>query len=70
MNLILSAAMAKFVAQREEARAVLHTYATSSVGIGEHSNIIDEVVHWTQKLAEAEECIQILQKTFKPPSDE
>ena len=60
MNLILNAAMAKFVAQREEARAVLHTYAANSVGIGEHSNLLDEVVTWTKCLAEAEEAIDTL----------
>jgi len=63
-NLMLNAALARFVAQREEARAVLVTYLTNSVGAGSHGNLLDDVVEWTKKLAEAEECISTLRKTF------
>jgi len=64
---ILNAAAARFVAQREEARAILLTYATNSVGIADHSNIVDEVVEWTRKLAEAEDCLAALKQYFVPP---
>ena len=37
------AALARFEAQKEEALATIHTYLTNAVGIGEHSNILDEV---------------------------
>ena len=63
-KLALNATMAKFVAQREEARAILMLYATQAVGIADHSDIIGEMTAWTKKLAEAEECISTLQKAF------
>ena len=61
-NLYYRAAMAHFAAKAEEARAVLNTYLNNSVGIGEHSNLLDEVVTWTKCLAEAEEAIDTLNK--------
>jgi ABC-type uncharacterized transport system fused permease/ATPase subunit len=66
---LFAAAMAKFAAQREEAKAILMTYFTNSVGIGDHSNHLDEIAKWTKALAEAEECLITLQKNFlqKPP---
>ena len=59
-NLYYKAALAHFEAKAVEARAVLQTYFNNSVGIGEHSNLLDEIVTWTKCLAEAEEAIQTL----------
>ncbi len=56
-----SAAIARFQAQRLEARANLFVYFSSPMGIGEHSNLVDEVVKLTRQIAEAEECIDILE---------
>ena len=39
-------------------------YLTNSVGIGEHSNLLDEVEKHTEKLAEAEEKISVLTAHF------
>ncbi len=61
-NLYYRAAMAHFTAKAEEARAVLDTYFNNSVGIGEHSNLLEEIVTWTKCLAEAEESIDTLRK--------
>ena len=61
-NLYYKAAMAHFEAKAEEARAVLDTYFNNSVGIGEHSNLLDEIVTWTKCLAEAEEALVTLSK--------
>ena len=69
-KLALNATLAKFVAQREEARAVLMLYAQQGVGVPEHSNIVGEMTEWTKKLAESEECIKVLQKMFEPPPEE
>lgn len=69
---IVNAAISKFVAQREEAKAVLLTYVSNPVGVADHSNIIKEVVEWTRKLAEAEECLSVLDRAFPtqpPPED-
>ena len=64
MNKLLKAALSKYEAQRDEALAVLEIYFNNPVGIGEHSNLLDEVLDWTQKLTEAEENISTLQNNF------
>lgn len=61
-NLYYKAAMAHFEAKADEAKAVLDTYFNNSVGIGEHSNLLEEIVTWTKCLAEAEESIETLRK--------
>ena len=61
-DLILNATLSKFKAQRDEAYATLMVLATSSVGVPEHTKIIEEFEFWTRKLAEAEECIGTLQR--------
>lgn len=61
-NLYYRAAMTHFVAKAEEAKAVLDTYFNNSVGIGEHSNLLEEIVTWTKALSEAEESIATLRK--------
>ena len=54
------AAMSYFQAKVDEAEAVLHTYMHDSVGIGEHSEILKEIIKWTKELAEAQECLATL----------
>lgn len=61
-NLYYKAALTHFEAKADEAKAVLNTYFNNSVGIGEHSNLLDEIVTWTKCLAEAEEAIDTLIK--------
>ena len=55
------AALTHFKAKADEARAVLDTYFNNSVGIGEHSKLLDEITHWTKVLSEAEECLATLE---------
>ena len=64
MNKLLKAALSQYEAQRDEALAVLEVYFHNPVGIGEHSNLLQEITEWSQKLAEAEENISILNKHF------
>ena len=64
MNKLLKAALSHYQAQKDEALAVLEVYFESSVGIGEHSNLLKEVTEWTQKLTEAEENIRTLEQKF------
>lgn len=54
-----------YQAQKEEALATLDLYFTNSVGIGEHSNILNEFKEWTHKLCEAEEALEVLEKYFE-----
>ena len=64
MNKLLKAALSQYEAQRDEALAVLDVYFNNSVGIGEHSNLLKEILECTQKLAEAEENIATLKTHF------
>ena len=64
MNKLLRAALSHHEAQRDEALAVVDVYFNKSVGIADHSNILSEVLTWTQKLTEAEENISTLNSHF------
>ena len=64
MNKLLKAALSRHEAQRDEALAVLEVYFNNSVGIGEHSNLLKEILEWTQKLSESEENINTLKSHF------
>ena len=64
MNKLLKAALSYYQAQKDEAIAVLEVYFESSVGIGEHSNLLKEITEWTQKLTEAEDNIRTLEQKF------
>ena len=65
MNKLLRAALSHHEAQRDEALAVLDIYFNKSVGIADHSNLLTEVLTWTQKLTEAEENISTLTSHFR-----
>ena len=62
MNSLIKAALSHYQAKEDEAIAILEVYFNDAVGIGEHSNIVKEVVEWTQKLTEARENIETLLK--------
>ena len=61
---LYKATIAHFIAQKERATATLHLYFTNSVAIGEHPNILEEIVKLTKELSEAEECIASLERAF------
>ena len=63
-NALYEALKAQFVAQKMKAIATLTVYLTNPVGIGEHPQIIDEMVDQTKSLAEAEDCLERLESTF------
>jgi methylaspartate ammonia-lyase len=64
-NALYEALKAQFVAQQQKAIATLTVYLTNPVGIGEHPQIIDEMVEQTKSLAEAEDCLERLKDTFE-----
>ena len=64
-NALYEALKAQFEAQRQKAIATLTVYLTNTVGIGEHPQIIDEMVEQTKSLAEAEDCLERLKDTFE-----
>ena len=65
MNKLLKAAIKHYESQKSEAEAILDIYFNNSVGIGEHSNLLEEVKKWTSKLSEAEENLRTLKKLCK-----
>ena len=60
MNKYAQASEAHFRAMKLEAEAVLDTYFNSAVGIGEHSDIPEEVNKWVEKLSTAEDALETL----------
>ena len=62
MNNLLKAAFSHYQAQKDEAIAVLEVYFDNPVGIAEHSNLVREVVEWTQKLTDADENLETLSR--------
>ena len=63
-QIILEALEKRYEAQIAEADATLKIYLDSSVGIGEHPQHIDEADKLIEKIAHAEEKLEIL-KEFK-----
>ena len=63
---ILRAALSRFEADRQDALTTLDLYLHNSVAIGDHPNIVEEVVTATMALATAEEAITSLQRNFLP----
>jgi len=63
-QVILNALEKKYEAQIAEAEATLKIYLENSVGIGEHPQHIDEADKMIEKIAHAEEKLEIL-KEFK-----
>ena len=59
-NKYAKASKAHFTGLKLEAEAVLDTYFNNSVGIGEHSDIPDEVNKWVEKLATAEDALVVI----------
>jgi len=56
---------ARYNAQKLEAMAVLMTYATNSVGIGEHPQIIEEMDTLIGKIACAEERMTLVESLLE-----
>ena len=63
-NRLLKAAISKYQAQRDEAKAHLHILFKNSVGIGEHTDILSEIDKWVKSLSEADENIETLKNNF------
>ena len=61
---LFNATLAKLSADREEALAVLEMLFNRSVGLGDHTNIVEEITKWSRKLADATGTIQTLSQTF------
>ena len=64
MTKLIHAVISKYEAQRQEALAHLDILLHSSVGIGEHTDILAEVDKWIESLSQAEENLNTVSKYF------
>ena len=64
MNRLLSAAKLHYEAKRDEAVANLEVYFTKAVGIGEHSDLQEEIRKWTDVLSNSIDGLESLEKHF------
>ena len=62
---LLDALRARYEAEIAEANATINIYLTNSVGIGEHPQHLEEMDKLIDKIAQAEEKIEVLEK-FEP----
>jgi uncharacterized protein (DUF342 family) len=59
---LLGSALLHFKAVKARAEANLEVYLTCSVGVGEHPDLVDEIVGLTKTITEAEEAIKFLER--------
>ena len=61
---LLRATLAHFDSQRQRALATLDIYLHKPTAIGDHPNLVSEIVTATKDLAEAEEALDTLERNF------
>lgn len=61
---LLRATLAQFDAQRQTALATLDIYLHKPIAIGDHPNLVREIVEATKDLAAAEEAMESLERNF------
>ena len=59
---LLKAALLHFEAVKAKAEANLEVYLISSVGVGEHPDLVDEITKLVKTITEAEESIKYLKE--------
>ena len=64
MNKMYTATVDHWRAKKSEAIATLDIYFNNSVGIGEHSGVMEEIYNWTKTLDEAESILETLGRNF------
>ena len=62
---LIDALQARYEAEIAEADATINIYLTNSVGIGEHPQFIDEIYKQVQRIADAQEKMEVL-ISFEP----
>ena len=64
MSTLLQALEAKYEAEILKAKANIDVYIRSSVGIGEHPDLVEAIDTQLQALADAEEKLTVLQSHY------
>jgi len=63
-NMLLDALIKKLEGEIAVAKANINVYLTSPVGIGEHPEIVEAIETQIEKIATADEKIEIIRKNF------
>ena len=53
-----------YTAEMESARATLKVYFNGAAGIGEHPQVVEEMVKQVDKFTNAEDCLHAINKHF------
>jgi len=61
---LLKAALLHFKAVKSRAEANLEVYLQGSVGVGEHPDLVEEIIKLTKEITEADEAIKYLEKQW------
>jgi len=61
---LIRAAIDRYNADKTEALVSIQLLLDNSVGIGDHSNILNEINKWVGSLSEAEDKIKSLESNF------
>lgn len=64
MNLLHRAAKKYYQSRHAEALANLNVYFNKAAGIGEHSDLQEEIRKWIDELSNAEDALEVLDKYF------
>jgi|TARA_Y100000033_G_scaffold11557_1_gene10743 ribosomal protein S3 len=64
MNYLLEALVKKLEGEVEVAKANVIVYTRNSVGIGEHPEVVEAIEAQVEKIANAQEKIDIIKKHF------
>ena len=70
MNRFYAASVDYYKAKRSEALATLELYFNNSVGIGEHSDLLEEIRKWTEVLDNANSVLETLEQNFAVAGDQ
>lgn len=70
MNSFYSATVDYYKAKRSEALATLELYFNNAVGIGEHSDLLEEIRKWTEVLDNANSVLETLGRDFAITGDQ
>jgi len=62
---LLKALRTKYEAQAAEAEATLEVYFNNAAGIGEHPQVVEEMSKQLETLANAHDCLQVLDEHLK-----
>tara|TARA_R110002110_G_scaffold35439_1_gene119665 strand:+ start:172 stop:387 length:216 start_codon:yes stop_codon:yes gene_type:complete len=67
---MLKAALSHFVAMRDKAVANLNNVLNNSAGVGEHVDLVGEVINLVEEVERANSCVALLDGMNASPASE